>query len=164
MFGISDEIKRARIESVTGLKGSSHLDAWFLCVYIVVSSYLRDSLVSLLVARFAYFRGLLGKAPGDKTHPRRNDVAFAVDFAAMILPNIFICVFAVHALSIFFGTILLAFIFQLLAHGRIAFRPLWQPTKPCYEINKVGDNATKVNVWFFRQANSMLLMGTVRNK
>ena len=154
---ISDELKSARQKFVSGLTGSTPAQAWALCGYQAVSGYLRDSFVSLLVARSSYFRSLLERSPNEKHWKQKRNVAFAVDFFTMIFPSIMICVFADYVFTIFFSSILLAMTFQWFAHGKFAFASLWHNSRPCFEVTEKPCH--KVNIWFYKQANTFLLMG-----
>jgi len=161
---ISDELKKAREQAVTGLTGSKHYIAFLLCTYQAISAYLRDSLTCFLVTYFEYFRSLIIPNPNDPRLRQKRNIAFLIDFMTTTFPNMMICVFPLFIVEISIGTLALSFVFQCLSHKKIvSFAGLWRNPQPTYTIEtrvvSKSETANKVHVWFYYQANTFLMIG-----
>ena len=156
---IPEYIKKARIEAVTGLKGSRHYIAFLLCAYQAAAACLRDSLTSALVAHSNYFRSLLSAKPDEKGMKQKRNVAFAIDFFTTTFPNILICVFADYIVEIFLGTIAICLCLLWLSQRKVTILELWNNPIPAYEVVTYDGKTSKISLRFFRQTNTYLLVG-----
>lgn len=157
---ISDKLKDARQKWVTGLKGSSHLDAWAICMFLQLALNFRDSIIALLCEHFEYFRSIASGSQSSKASnlQKKLNIAFLIDFMTLVMPNIVVCVFADQVCAATIGLVVITLFLQCLSNRTFNLKKLWTPIHPCFEISKT--NTSKKTFPCLSSGSTMLMIGT----